>query len=431
MKVEQACSAHTLILAGGKGTRSENPSIPKILQNISENKTLLEIHLAGLLQSDLSQITLLLGYLHEPVINKIKELETDLSCKVNWEIDKEGDTPVTAIYKLIEQESDNDQIFTIILGDILVNVDFQIHIANLRKSHFLGTVLVHPNLHPSESDVFEFGANNVPKNLRLKGTGLSGNYPTRAIAGVYFLKRSSLALFNLEESDIAKGVLAPLFAARAIEVVNTFEYFQDTGTSSRLAKARKDFETGAFARRCEERKKCIFLDRDGTVIPNAGEMRREILNNEISANTIELISKANQNGIPIILITNQPGIAKGFITEADFLKTQYQLESILNQGSALLDDFIFCPHHPETGFEGEITTLKIVCDCRKPKTGMIDEMVKRHQIDVSGSIFIGDSDADKHAALSAGMKYLKVEPTELTLTDLSPILSDAIGKITS
>jgi mannose-1-phosphate guanylyltransferase/phosphomannomutase len=431
MKAENKSTNHALILAGGRGTRSENPSIPKILQGITGEKTLLNLHLDSLRQSGISRTTFLLGHLNEIVIDALIELDPKIQETIDWVIDEDGDTPVTAVHKAISREPDGDSIFILILGDIMINVDFERHISSLRNSDHLGTVLVHPNLHPRESDVFEFGVNNSPTRLCLKGMGLSGEYPTRAIAGVYFLKKESVALFNLEESDIAKGVIAPLFAAGALSITNSFEYFQDTGTSGRLAKARRDFESGAYERRRAVSKKCIFLDRDGTVIPNLGENRTQIQSSDVSRQTTRSIADANQNGIPVVLITNQPGIAKGFITESDFLRTQFQLEAILNENSALLDDFVFCPHHPETGFEGEVKALKIACDCRKPKTGMIEKIHFLHNIDIQGSVFIGDSEVDAKAAQSLGMEFLKVESNGSENPDLSALITQAIRKIKS
>jgi histidinol-phosphate phosphatase family protein len=431
MKNEKEPSVRALILAGGKGTRSENPLTPKILQSISGGKLLLDLLLENLRNRLDLRITLLLGYLYSPVIQRLTQLESELEYKIDWVVDKEKDTPVSAVYGSIQKESDSETIFIVVLGDILVNVNFAEHVATLRSSELLAMILVHPNLHPSESDVLEYGENDKVLKLCLKGAELSGKYPVRAIAGVYFLKKSSLKYFNLEESDITKGVVVPLFNAGQLMVVNTLEYFQDTGTKSRLGKARMDYASGAYDLRGKISKSCIFLDRDGTLIPDTGTDRKVIVKSDISDETIKSIATANESGVPLILITNQPGIAKGFITVEDFLQTQYQLEALLNANSALLDDFIFCPHHPERGYEGEIPGLKIQCDCRKPGTGMIKEMARRHNIDITTSILIGNSDTDCETARTCGMKFLKVAPGKSEIPDISSHIYQAISRIKS
>jgi mannose-1-phosphate guanylyltransferase / phosphomannomutase len=429
MSSKESQNACGLILAGGKGTRSENPLTPKILQRISENETLLEIHLSNLCKHLESRLTFLLGYKHELVIEKIESVKTLFNCEINWEVDEKGETPVTAVYKAMKNELNKEEIFVVILGDILVNVDFTKHISNLENSNSLGSVLVHPNLHPQDSDVFEYGAGDLPLRLRLKGEKLSERNPARAIAGVYFFKKSSISYFNLSESDIAKGVLAPLFDAGKLDVVNSFEYFQDTGTKSRLQKSKQDYSSGAFEMRGKPLKKCIFIDRDGTIIPDSGAGRKEIQKTDLSILTIKAIAAANESGIPVILVTNQPGIAKGFITNEDFLTTQFQLESVLNQESALLDDFIFCPHHPERGFAGEVPELKISCECRKPRIGMIDSIAERHEIDIQGSVFIGNTNVDFETAQNSGMEFLSVESSHPEAPDISAQIYKAISRI--
>jgi histidinol-phosphate phosphatase family protein len=429
MKSEKRQSVRALILAGGKGTRSENPLIPKILQSISEEKLLLDLQLENLRNKLDLGITLLLGYLHTLVIQRVMQLELDY--KIEWVVDKEQDTPVSAVYGSIQKDLDPETIFVVVLGDVLANVNFAEHIATLRSSNLLGMILVHPNLHPNESDVLEYGENDMAIKLCLKGTELSGKYPVRAIAGVYFLKKSSIKYFNLEERDITKGVVVPLFNAGQLLAVNTLEYFQDTGTESRLRKARMDYASGAYNLRGKFSKSCIFLDRDGTLIPDSGENRKLILKGDISGETIKAIATANENGVPLILITNQPGIAKGFITIEDFLQTQYQLEALLNANSAFLDDFIFCPHYPERGYEGEVTEFKIRCDCRKPRTGMINEMARRHNIDIKTSVLIGDTITDWETAGNCGMKFLKVSSGESEIPDISSHIYQAILHIKS
>ena len=431
MRSKKEKHVHALVLAGGRGTRSDDPLKPKILQTISNEKLLIDLHFENLTKQLNLKITFLLGYLNEPIIRRIKEIGPELDCEIDWVLDKEGDTPVSAVLASIQKEINPESIFVIVLGDILTNVNYKDHVEKLSESEMLGLVLVHPNLHPNESDVFEYGASNNALKLFLKGTNLTGNYPARAIAGAYFIKKSSLEYFNLKESDIANGVIEPLFNAGKLLVENTFEYFQDTGTKKRLGKARKDYASGAYDLRGKKSKSCIFLDRDGTLIPDIGADRKFIDKNDLSSETIKSISKANESGIPVILVTNQPGIAKGFITVEDFLATQQQLESILNDNFALLDDFVFCPHHPEIGFEGEVPELKVKCDCRKPGTGMIKEIERRHNVDIKTSILIGDSEADCEMASNCGMLYLKVAQDQSKSPDISAQIYEAISRIKS
>ena len=80
------------------------------------------------------------------------------------------------------------------------------------------------------------------------------------------------------------------------------------------------------------------------------------------------------------------------------------METLLGLDGAYIDDIYYCPHHPDKGFEGEIPELKIECDCRKPKTGMLEKAAREHNIDLSSSIMIGDSTLDIKMAENAGMQ---------------------------
>ena len=85
-----------------------------------------------------------------------------------------------------------------------------------------------------------------------------------------------------------------------------------------------------------------------------------------------------------------------------------KLETLLGMEHAFLDRIYYCPHHPEKGFPGERVDLKIDCDCRKPKTGMITRAVADLNIDLKQSWFIGDTTTDMQTAKNAGIKSILV-----------------------
>lgn len=181
---------------------------------------------------------------------------------------------------------------------------------------------------------------------------------------------------------------------------------KDSGTSQRIATIREDFHSGFAQRRGLKSRPAIFLDRDGTLIPDSGTSRMSVGPADFEAETLLAISEVNKAGIPIFLVTNQPGIAKGQITFDDFYAVQTQLENVLAEANAFLDDFAFCPHYPESGFNGEVKSLKKKCECRKPKPGMIQKLATEHHIDLKRSTLIGDTQNDFGAAEAAGMTFI-------------------------
>src|SRR5262249_58639565 len=113
----------------------------------------------------------------------------------------------------------------------------------------------------------------------------------------------------------------------------------------------------------------IFLDRDGTLIVENGYLR--------TANELQLLPgvapalrSLRQAGYRLVVLTNQPVIARGEASEADVAATHRRLEWELGKEGAYLDGIYLCPHHPDRGFPGERSELKIPCQCRKPATGL-------------------------------------------------------------
>ena len=85
------------------------------------------------------------------------------------------------------------------------------------------------------------------------------------------------------------------------------------------------------------------------------------------------------------------------------------METLLGNGGAFVDETYFCPHHPDKGFQGEVKELKIDCDCRKPKIGMILEAQKRFNLDLSKCYIIGDTNNDIKMAKNANIKSVRVK----------------------
>jgi HAD superfamily hydrolase (TIGR01662 family) len=96
------------------------------------------------------------------------------------------------------------------------------------------------------------------------------------------------------------------------------------------------------------------------------------------------------------------------INENELRQLHNKLETLLGQERAFLDGLYFCPHHPDKGFEGERPELKIDCDCRKPKIGLIKDAAEDLNIDGARSWFVGDTTTDIQTARNAGFRSILV-----------------------
>ena len=123
----------------------------------------------------------------------------------------------------------------------------------------------------------------------------------------------------------------------------------------------------------------------------------------------EALKRLNRSHFRTIIITTPPVVARGEASEARLKQVHNRLDSLLGAQGAYVDALYYCPHHPDKGFEGERPELKIDCDCRKPKRGMIDAAAADLNIDVTASWYIGDMTTDIELANRCGMKSVLVK----------------------
>lgn len=145
--------------------------------------------------------------------------------------------------------------------------------------------------------------------------------------------------------------------------------------------------------------KAAFFDRDGTINVEKNYLYK-IEDFEFIDGIPELIKKYNDDGFIVIVITNQAGIARGYYTKEDMNNLHEYINNELSKIGAHIDAFYFCPHHPD--FTGE-------CNCRKPKTGMIEKAIKDWNIDVKQSILYGDKPWDIEAGEKCGIRSILIK----------------------
>ncbi len=140
----------------------------------------------------------------------------------------------------------------------------------------------------------------------------------------------------------------------------------------------------------------LFLDRDGVINEDVGyaHQREEI---RFLAGIFELVAAANTAGMPVVVVTNQAGIARGLYEEKDFHALMDWMKQCFREQGAHLDAVYFCPHHPVHG-KGR---YKAMCSCRKPAPGMLLQAACELDINLKASIMLGDTVHDMEAAIAA------------------------------
>ena len=147
----------------------------------------------------------------------------------------------------------------------------------------------------------------------------------------------------------------------------------------------------------------VFLDRDGTVTEEVGYVNHPS-RLALIPGAAEGIRALNQAGIPVILATNQAGVARGYFTEDLVKEVLTRLQELLAAQGARLDALYYCPHHPSVG----PAPYRRDCDCRKPKPGMLLKGAAEFSLDLSCCVVVGDKISDVEFAHGAGARGVMV-----------------------
>lgn len=427
-----------VIQAGGKGTRISEITgdvIPKPMLEIS-GYPILYHQMMNLKKNGITDITVIIGHLG----NVIKDYFGDgkqFGLNISY-VEEDPQKPLGTAGSLYFLKDKLKENFVFLLADVFIDIDFekmeQYHIANNADV----TLLTHPNGHPFDSDlVVEEGG--VVKAFDYKSNDRATyNYKNLVNAGVMIFSPSVFKyLTELRKCNYEKDIIVPLINEGKVVSYKSSEYAKDMGTPERYRRVQEDYNSGICdAKNLANKQKAIFLDRDGTINEYVGFLRKEE-DFRLIPGVSEAIKKINNSGYLAIVVTNQPVIARGEVTEEELEEIHKKMETLLGLDGAYIDDIYYCPHHPDKGFEGEIPELKIECDCRKPKTGMLEKAAREHNIDLSSSIMIGDSTLDIKMAENAGMQSVLLKTGqkgedgkyEVSPTLIAEDLNDAINKI--
>jgi D-glycero-D-manno-heptose 1,7-bisphosphate phosphatase len=421
----------TVIMAGGKGTRIAPvaPDIPKPMIPL-HGKPILEHQIECLKRYGLGDITIILGHLGHIIRDYFGDGRR-FGCAISY---YQESGPLGTAGALFEIEPELTDDFILLNGDIIFDIDF-VRLADFhRNSNSDATVVAHPNNHPFDSTLLVTDEDDRVTGL-LNREEPGRYYKNLVNSGIQLINRRLLSSYrglssipaNVSpgKTDLDRDLLKKTIPVNRVFAYRTPEYIKDMGTPDRYRQAARDIENGMVSRRnLSLPQKAVFLDRDGTInrlngfIAEPGQF-------ELLDGVAEAIRGINESGFLVIVISNQPVIARGEASFEDLRLIHNKMETELGKRGAFIDDIFFCPHHPDKGFPGERAELKIDCACRKPKPGLILKAAARYNIDPAASFMVGDSLNDVRAGNLAGCQsVLLSEKPDENIRFSSPTLLD-------
>ena len=150
-------------------------------------------------------------------------------------------------------------------------------------------------------------------------------------------------------------------------------------------------------------KPAVFLDRDGTINEQMGYINH-IDRFHLLPGAAEAIRRLNLASIPVAVVTNQSGLARGYFPESLLIEVHRRMVGELARADAHVDGIYICPHHPEAKEE----RFRVECDCRKPKIGLFVRAARELGLDLARSYVVGDRWSDLKAAAACGAKGILV-----------------------
>lgn len=372
-----------VILAGGRGERLRpfTDTLPKPMYPI-EGVSFIERLILQIKSFGISDILILLGYKASKVIELLGNGEK-YGVKITYDV-----TPVEydTLERLMNAKSKMNDFFLLMYCDnycpinfkklvhnsVIHNSDIELSIYDNNDNYTKSNVLIDEN-----GKVLLYDKQRVEKNL----SGVEIGYS--------IVNKKIFDNLEFDGKNFSKTVFPKLVLKGSLYATITHHRYYSIGSFNRMNLTEEFFN----------KKRVVFLDRDGTINKRASkacyiEDPKNFIWLPKAKDAIKLL---NENNVITILVTNQPGIARGNLTESDLLKIHEKMQLDLKQIGARIDYIYYCPHNWDEN-----------CFCRKPKPGMLYQAQKDLSLNLTECVLFGDDERDIEAARQADMKGVLV-----------------------
>lgn len=380
-----------VILIGGLGTRlgklvSESP---KPMLPVAE-RPFLDYLLENVARYEFKDILLLAGYRADVVqayVNAPDNIFARLGLRVDIVVEPEPLGTGGALRHARDRLADE---FLMMNGDSLLDFNLLDLITFPLSGPWTARMALRRVDDVSRYGVVSFGADGLITNMRERPDLSATGQPGLVNGGVYWLKREIVELLPDGVSSIERKIFPALATQQRLYGREYHGFFLDIGLPQDYSAAQELLPL---------RRPAVFFDRDGVLNHDDGYTHR-IEDFRWTEDAIEAVKAVNDANWFVFVVTNQAGVARGLYDESQVVALHGWMNATLHAKGAHIDDFRYCPHHPD----GAILCYAKSCSCRKPKPGMIIDLLKKWPVDRRQTLLIGDSEIDARAAKAAGIK---------------------------
>lgn len=428
-----------VIMAGGKGTRIQSVAsdIPKPMIKI-DGVPVLEHEIRNLKKQGFTDIIITISHLGNIIMDYFGD-GSRFGVHIEYYNENQPLGNAGALFKIKKKLTDD---FLLLNADAIFDVDFNRFVEYHKSCGGLVTLFTHPNSHPYDSGLIVADENGAVKQWLAKEDVRPLYYKNRVNAGLHVINPKILDMFGIDEErigsvdekgnlikvDLDRQLLKPLAGTGKMFCYDSPEYVKDMGTPERFYAVEKDFKEGTVhGKNLANKQRAVFIDRDGTINKYVGFLT-DIEDFELIDGVTDAIKKINSSGYLAIVVTNQPVVARGEVSFSELDQIHNKMETLLGKEGAYLDAIYYCPHHPHKGYEGEVEELKIDCECRKPKPGMLLKAAGDFNIDLTRSWMIGDGENDIKAGNAAGCRTILIGDSNFGQDISAQNLYDAVNK---
>jgi D,D-heptose 1,7-bisphosphate phosphatase len=409
MQPQTAVTRSCAILVGGFGTRlgELTRGIPKPLLPVN-GAPFLDHLLVEVARHGFTDVVLLAGYLGAQ-LQTYAGTRTVAGREVQISVHVEAQ-PMGTAGALLPLGGNPDDTLLLINGDSWFDIDLRAF-ATALPDWAVARLGLTPITNPGRFGIVEFDEGRIThfaeRNTRVKRGYIN--------AGVYLLRRSLIERITSTPCSLESDIYPLMAQEGLLEAWPAEAFFIDVGIPD-------DYATAGHAIKKQCTRPAVFFDRDGVLNSDESGYAHKPEDLQWNKNAIEAVRLANQSGWYVFVVTNQAGVARGYYDETAVRRFHEQMEMELAREAAHVDEFRYCPFHPE----GTVAEYRRDAECRKPKPGMIIDLMRAWRIDPARSLLIGDKESDCVAAAAAGIRGYLFRGGDLS-SELRHAMDDQAG----